>query len=67
MCPCNDGTQSSEHLIYDCKILERQRKTLKHAIKNSGGTWPTTNCNFVAKYPYTFPRFIKSTDFHQLQ
>jgi hypothetical protein len=29
MCPCNEGTQSTEHLIYDCRILERQRKNLK--------------------------------------
>jgi len=24
MCPCNEGAQSPEHLIYDCKILEFQ-------------------------------------------
>jgi hypothetical protein len=30
MCPCNDEAQISEHLIYDCKIPEAQRKTLKH-------------------------------------
>jgi hypothetical protein len=28
-CPCNEGAQTSEHLIYICKILETQRKTLK--------------------------------------
>ena len=38
MCPCNEGTQSTEHLIYECKILESQRKTLKHQIKTDGGT-----------------------------
>jgi ribonuclease HI len=37
MCPCNKWNQSSEHLIHDCKILERQKKTLKHLIKTSGG------------------------------
>jgi hypothetical protein len=66
-CPCNEGTQSSEHFIYDCKILERQRKTLKHLIKVSGGTWPTTNSDLVAKYSHAFSRFIKSIDFQQLQ
>jgi hypothetical protein len=28
MCPCNEGAQSSEHLIHYSKILEIQRKTL---------------------------------------
>jgi hypothetical protein len=67
MCPCNKRAQSSEHLIYDCKILEIQRKTLKHQIKTSGGTWPTTNKELVAKYSHAFTRFIKSVDFYKLQ
>jgi hypothetical protein len=43
MCPSNEGAQSSQHLLYDCNILERQRKTLKQLIQISAGTWPTTN------------------------
>jgi len=49
MCPCSGGAQSSEHLIYDCEILEIQRKTMKHQIKTSAGTWPITNREFVPK------------------
>jgi len=67
MCPCNDGAQSSEHLIYDCKILESRRKALKHQIKTSGGTGPTTNSDLVAKYSHAFSRFIRLIDFHKLQ
>jgi hypothetical protein len=33
-CPCNEGAQSPEHLMYDCKMLEIQRKTLKYQIKD---------------------------------
>jgi len=46
MCPCDEGAQSLEHLVYDCKTLEFQRNTLKHQIylkhqiKSSGGTDP---------------------------
>jgi hypothetical protein len=67
VCPCSEGAQSPEHLIYDCKILEMQRKTLKHQIKTSGGSWPTTNSDLVAKYLQAFSRFIKSVDFYKLQ
>jgi hypothetical protein len=69
VCPCNGegGPQSSEHLICDCEILEIQRENLKHKIKTSGGTWPTTNSHLVAKYSHAFTRFIKSVDFYNLQ
>jgi hypothetical protein len=67
MYPCNKRAQSSEHLIYDCKILEKQRKTLKHQIKASSGTWPTTNCDLVTTYSHAFVRFIKLVDFCNLQ
>jgi len=67
MCPCDEGAQSSEHLTYDCKILEFQRNTLKHQIKSRRGTWPTKYSDLTAKYSHAFSRFIKSTDFNKLQ
>ena len=67
MCPCNGGAQSPEHLIYDCEILDIPRKNMKNQIQASGGTWPTTNRNLVAKYLQAFLRFIKSIDFTKLQ
>jgi hypothetical protein len=67
MCPCSGGAQSSEHLVYDCEILEIQRKTMKHQIKSSGGTWPTNNRDLVEKYLHVFTKFIKSVDFYKLQ
>jgi hypothetical protein len=67
MCPSNGGDQTSENLIYDCKILEIQRKTMKHQIKTSGGTWPTKNRDLVEKCSHAFTRFIKSVDFYKVQ
>jgi hypothetical protein len=37
-CPCNVGEQSPEHLIYECKILEFLRSSLKQHITAGGGT-----------------------------
>jgi hypothetical protein len=67
MCPCKEGTQSSNHLIYNCKIIQKQSNTLRHLITTRGGTWPTTNSDLVAKYSQSFSKFIKSIDFQQLQ
>ena len=61
------GAQSPGHLIYDCEILDIPRKNMKNQIQASGGTWPTTNRDLVAKYLQAFLRFIKSIDFTKLQ
>jgi len=53
--------------MYDCKILDSQRKILQHQMKTGGGTWPTTNSDFVAKYSHTFSRLMKSIDFNKLE
>jgi len=54
MCPCKGSDQTPEHLIYHCHILETQRKIMIQRIKKSGGTWPTTNKDLVAKYLRAF-------------
>jgi hypothetical protein len=66
-CPCNEGVQTTEHLIYDCKLLEVQRSSLKQHIMAGGGNWPTPNSELVASYLKSFSRFVKSIDFNNLQ
>jgi hypothetical protein len=66
-CPCNEGVQTPEHLIYACKILEVQRSSLKQHITARGGRWPTTNSELVATHLDAFSRFFKSIDFNKLQ
>jgi len=67
MWPCNEGAQSPENLIYDCRILEFQKKSLQHQIKNRGGAWPITNSDLLAKYTNERSRFIKPVDLYKLQ
>jgi hypothetical protein len=67
MCPCNEGVQTPEHLIYACKILEVLRSSLKQHIKAGGGSWPTTNSELVATHLDAFSQFVKSIDFNKLQ
>ena len=66
MCTCKGGEQTSEHLIYHCNILKTQREIMKHKIKKSGGTWPTTNKELIAKHLSAFTNFISSIDFDKL-
>jgi len=66
MCPCNEGEQSVEHLIYVCRILEPQRSSMIQHIMTRGGIWPPTNNELVAKYLNTVSQFVKSIDFSKL-
>jgi hypothetical protein len=40
MCPCSEGEQSVEHLIYVCRILEPHRSSMIKHIMTRGGIWP---------------------------
>ena len=67
MCPCNSGEQTSEHLIYECRLLTRQRNNLKHQIVSAGGIWPTNNSDRIEKHLNALVKFIKNINFNQLQ
>jgi len=38
-CPCGNGDQTIDHLLYRCSILHTQREILKRSFLNSGN-WP---------------------------
>jgi hypothetical protein len=40
MCPCNEGKQSVDHLIYVCSILEPHRSAMIKHITTRGGIGP---------------------------
>jgi len=66
-CPCNEGVQTPDHLIYDCKLLDVQRRSLKQHIMADGENWPTPNSELVASYLKSFSRFVKFIDLNKLQ
>jgi hypothetical protein len=65
-CPCNQGPQTPDHIIYDCDIIEAQRSYLIKQITLSGGTWPPTKNELIAKYLKVFTIFVKLIDFEKL-
>jgi ribonuclease HI len=46
MCPCNEGKETSKHIIFACKILETQRSSLIQHITTRGGEWPPPTANW---------------------
>jgi len=67
MCPCNEGEEFVEHLIYVCSILEPHRSAMIKHITNRGGIWPPTKIELINKYLKVFTEFVKSIDFTKLQ
>jgi hypothetical protein len=67
MCPCNEGEQTVEHLIYVCTVLEQRRSTMIKHITTRGGIWLPTNNELTDKYLTVFTEFVKSIDFTKVQ
>ena len=65
-CPCNEGQQTPDHIIYDCSIVAAQRSYLMKQVALSGGTWPPTKEEMTTKYLKVFTRFVKLIDFKNL-
>ncbi|PSN54878.1 hypothetical protein C0J52_12425 [Blattella germanica] len=62
-CPCKQGEQTPDHLIYYCKMLQQQRDQLKSEIKS---VWPVTHQDLMNKYHRQFKKFVGSIDFSLL-
>ena len=63
---CKEAQQTSDHIIFECNILEAQRSSLLKTIMCSGGSWPTPKDELTNKYIQVFATFVKSIDFQTL-
>jgi hypothetical protein len=48
-CVCKMGPQTSNHLLWECELIRKQRAVLKNSTKKAGGKWPLTNSDLVKK------------------
>jgi len=39
MCPCKNGEQTTDHILYDCELVEQEKGRLKAAVLRSEN-WP---------------------------
>jgi len=62
-CPCGKGEQTTDHIIYDCDRLTKERDKLKVAITKTN-TWPTNKGNLIKRH-YEFSKFINSISFEE--
>jgi hypothetical protein len=60
-CICSYGSQTADHLIFDCDRLEKERgKLIAYTAKEEDG--PVRKCDLVSKYLKQFTTFTNSID-----
>ena len=60
------GPQTSDHLLWECELLRKQREVLKNRIKKAGGNWPITNSDLANKHTKLFKMILNSINFETL-
>jgi len=64
-CPCGKREQTTDHIIYDCDRLTKERDKLKAAITKTN-TWPTNKGNLIKRHYSVFSKFINSISLEEL-
>ena len=64
-CACEKGDQTIDHLIYNCTLLETQRRILRDAVRKDG-QWPAGKQELISKHLDPFMVFIESIDVESL-
>jgi hypothetical protein len=64
-CPCGKGNQTTDHIIYDCDRLKKERARLMVAVTKTS-VWPTSKRNLIRGHYKEFSKFIKSIPVEEL-
>jgi len=64
-CPCGTAEQTTDHLIFECETIVKERKRLKTtALQN--GRWPTNKNDLIRRHYRDFAKFINDIPFEKL-
>ena len=64
-CTCGKGDQTTDHLIYDCDRLKKERTRLMAAVTKTSD-WPTSKWNLIRRHYKEFSKFINSIPLEEL-
>jgi hypothetical protein len=64
-CPCGNGDQTSDHLLYQCAILNKQREIFQRNVIKCGN-WPAGKQEIISRHQKSFLLFLKSINFDLL-
>ena len=64
-CQCGKGAQTTDHLIYTCKMLTKERDKLKKTALREN-RWPISKMEAIRRYYKEFRNFINKIEFDRL-
>jgi hypothetical protein len=65
-CPCGNGDQTTNHLLFECDLLNKERDILKLSVVKTN-VWPTSKSDLIRKYYKEFTKFINEIPFGELK
>jgi hypothetical protein len=63
--PCKHGTQTVDHLIFQCNRLKNERGKMKTSVLRVGN-WPVSKSELTNRYLKQFIRYVNSIDLEKL-
>lgn len=66
-CVCGKNSQSVDHVLWECELLQTAREVFRREVINAGGRWPPKKCDLVIKYLTFYAKFVNNIDFDLLQ
>jgi len=64
-CPCKHGTQTVDHLIFQCKRVKNEREILKNSVVKVGN-WPVSKSEITDRNLKQLIRYINSMDIEKI-
>jgi hypothetical protein len=66
LCSCEEGEQSVDHIIYECKLYENERDRLKAAVRLPEN-WPISRNKLCTNYYKNFKEFTNNIELDKVQ
>ena len=64
-CPCRTAGQTTDHLIFECETITKERERLKTTVPQKS-SWPTNKKNLIRRHYRDFAKFINDIPFDKL-
>ena len=64
-CLCGTGDQTTDHLLFECELLNKERDILKLPVLKTND-WPTNKRDLIRKYFKEFTKFINKIPFNEI-
>jgi len=64
-CPCSKRDQTTDHLIFECELLTKERNRMKSSISQAN-RWPANKKDLIGKHYKDFTKFINEIPFEEI-